>query len=179
MEIKLSAGDKIQVPANCKATIKDNQIIIEEKQDEFKEGDILYAQTADIIVIFKSFEQTRSNTFCSYYNSDGLENTKWSTPCFKHATEEEKQKFFDELKAKGLYWNAEAKTMEKIRERAKIGEFYLDIGRNGEVFEEREGGIAFDDKNYKSGNYYLLSEREQAEEDAKAIKAIFEKRLKI
>jgi hypothetical protein len=55
----------------------------------------------------------------------------------------------------------------------------LYIGRDGEIFEEREGGIAFDDKNFKSGNYYLLEERAQAEEDAKAIKAIFEKRLKI
>ena len=42
-----------------------------------------------------------------------------------------------------------------------------------------ENGSLFDDRLYNSGNYYLLSEREQAEEDAKAVKAIFEKRLKI
>nr|DAU81838.1 MAG TPA: hypothetical protein [Caudoviricetes sp.] len=98
---------------------------------------------------------------------------------FRHATEEEKQAFFDELKAKGLRWNAETKTMEKIRRRAKKGEFYLYIGRDGEVFEAREGVISFDDKNYNSGNYYLLSEIAQAEEDAKAVRAIFEKRLKV
>ena len=40
MEIKLSAGDAIQVPAGCKATIKENTIVIEKKQ-EFKDGDIL------------------------------------------------------------------------------------------------------------------------------------------
>lgn len=30
MEIKLNAGDKITIPAGCKATIEDNQIIIKE-----------------------------------------------------------------------------------------------------------------------------------------------------
>ena len=30
MEIKLSIGDTIQVPAGCKATIKENTIVIEE-----------------------------------------------------------------------------------------------------------------------------------------------------
>lgn len=258
MEIKLSAGDKIQVPTGCKATIKDNQIIIKE---EFKDGDILYSKETDKMLIFKSYDDD-DVTFSSYYNNSHSGNSKWGEYYFRRATEEEKQHFFDELKAKGLkwdsktkeikeirnkfkdgdilssryydkivifsnytksdnstfesyynnandsnkswftegfclatnrekeiffdrleanglQWNAETKTMEKIRKRAKIGEFYLYIGRDGEVFEEREGGIVFDNKNYKSGNYYLLEEREQAEEDAKAIKAIFEKRLKI
>ena len=177
MEIKLNAGDKIQVPANCKATIEGDLIIIEERKEEFKEGDILHSNITGRVVIFKSYEDESCRVFCTYYNSANTSNNGWTADCFYHATEEEKQAFFDDLKAKGLRWNAEKKTMEKIRERAKIGEFYLYIGRDGEVFEEREGGIAFDDKNYKSGNYYLLSEREQAEEDAKAIKAIFEKRL--
>lgn len=34
-------------------------------------------------------------------------------------------------------------------------------------------------KLYNLGNYYLLSEREEAEEDAKAIRAFFEKRKKV
>ena len=183
MEIKLSAGDKINIPENCKATIEDNQIIIEEqieeRKEEFKDGDILYAQPADIIVIFKSFEQTRSNTFCSYYNSDGLENTKWSTSCFKHATEEEKQKFFDELNKKGLRWNAEAKQMERIIERVKHGDSYLFIDKKCKVVEVYDNTDFIDDSNWEVGNYYHLSEIEQAEEDAKAIKAIYGKRLKI
>ena len=65
-----------------------------------------------------------------------------------------------------MRWDAETKEMEKIRKRAKIGESYLYIGRDGEVLEAREGVTSFDDKNYNSGNYYLLSEREQAEADA-------------
>ena len=181
MEIKLNAGDKITIPANCKATIEDNLIIIEEeqKQEEFKDGDILRSNNTHRVVIFESYQDKQKNYFCSYYNNDSADNRSWGTSYFRHATEEEKQRFFDELKAKGLRWNAETKQMEKIRKRVEIGGHYLFIDRNGEIFEEEENESIFDDENYTSGNYYLLSKRAQAEEDAKAIKAIFEKRLKV
>jgi hypothetical protein len=131
------------------------------------------------VVIFKSYEDESCRVFCTYYNSANTSNNGWSADCFYHATEEEKQAFFDDLKAKGLRWNAKTKTMEKIRERAKIGEKYLTINEFGVVKELREERCTFDNKKFNSGNYYLLSKREQAEEDAKAIKAIFEKRLKV
>ena len=177
MEIKLSAGDRINIPENCQARIEDNQIIIEEKKEEFKDGDILRSKDMNKMVIFKRYDDDPV-TFSSYYNNIYAGNSGWGTYYFRHATEEEKQAFFDELWAKDLQWNAETKQMEKIRKRAKIGEFYLYIGLDGEVSQAREGVTSFDDKNYDSGNYYLLSEREQAEEDSKAVKAIYAKRLK-
>ena len=184
MEIKLSAGDKINIPENCKAIIEDNQIIIEEKKEEefkeeFKDGDILHSTQTDRILIFKNYSLEDNEKFSCYYNNLDLDNFNWAVSAFRHTTKEEKQELFDELKAKGLRWNAETKTMERIRKRAEKGELYLYIARNGGVFEEREGKSSFDDGNYNSGNYYLLEEREQAEEDAKAVKAIFEKRLKV
>lgn len=70
--------------------------------------------------------------------------------------------------------------MEKVRKRAKKGEKYLYINGIGCVHELKECyDDSDDDENYNLGNYYLLSEREQAEEDAKAIRAIFEKRKKV
>ena len=177
MEIKLNAGDKIAIPTGCKATIKDDLIIIEEKK-EFKDGEILSAIDSTIILVFKSYHKN-INVFCSYCNNTGWGNEGWNASKFRHATEEEKQAFFDELWAKGLKWNAVTMQMERIRRRAELDEDYLYIDRGGNVIQEMEGATVFDDKNYNSGNYYLLSEREQAEEDAKAIKAIFEKRLKI
>ena len=114
MEIKLSAGDKLNIPENCKATIKDNQIIIEEKQEEFKEGDILIVRDTGLIVILKNYQNEDKTVFCSYYNSEDRLNFNWLACYFSHATEEEKQAFFDELKAKGLRWNAETKQVEKI-----------------------------------------------------------------
>ena len=179
MEIKLNAGDKINIPATCKATIEDNLIIIEKKQDDFKDGDILHSKITDIVVIFSHYTRDDKHIFGSYLDSINDPNTGWFTEKFRLATEEEKQAFFDELWAKGLKWNAVTMQMERIRRRAELDEDYLYIDRGGNVIQEMEGATVFDDKNYNSGNYYLLSEREQAEEDAKAIRAIFEKRLKV
>ena len=139
MEIKLSAGDKIQVPAGCKATIKENTIVIEKREQEFKDGDILHSTASSRVVIFKCY------------------------------TDE----------AKGLHWNAETKEMEKIRKRAKQGKKYLYINEAGIIHNYIEDYDIFDNKAYNLGNYYLLSEREEAEDDAKAIRAIFEKRKKV
>ena len=177
MEIRLTAGDKINIPENCKATIEDNQIIIEEQKEEFKDGDILKSNYNEAIIIFKAF--VNEGKMLSYSNNYADINDGWLVDSFRHATEKEKQAFFDELKAKGLRWNAETKEMERIRGRAKIVEKYLTINEFGVVKELREEQCTFDNKKFNSGNYYLLSEREQAEEDAKSIKAIFEKRLKI
>lgn len=183
MEIKLNAGDRINIPENCKATIEDNQIIIEEKKDEqkdeFKDGDILRSVQTGTIVIFKSYEDNLKDSFCSHYNSSNDSNFCWSPVAFRKTTEYEKQKFFDELKAKGLRWNAETKQMEKIRERAKYGKSYLYIEGKCKVVEVYDNRDAIDNANWEIGNYYRINEIEQAEADAKAIRAIFEKRLKV
>lgn len=179
MEIKLNAGDKIQIPTGCKATIEDNQIIIEEQKEEFKEGDILIARDTGLIVILKNYQNEDKTVFCSYYNSEDRQNFNWIACYFSHATEEEKQAFFDKLYTKDLCWNEKNKTIEKIRKRAEKGNPYLTINRFGEVVELIEIRCIFDDENYNSGNYYLPNERAQAKKDAKAIKVIFEKRVKV
>ena len=134
MEIKLSAGDTIQVPENCKAIIENNQIIIEE-QKEFKDGDILHSRNYRRVVIFSNYSRDDKHEFNSYFNSTNDPNSAWVTTYFRHATEQEKQAFFDDLKNKGLRWNAETKTMEKVRKRAKKGEKYLYIYGVGLVNE--------------------------------------------
>lgn len=178
MEIKLSAGDKINIPENCKATIEDNVIIIEEKQEEFKEGDILCTDLSGNVLIFKSYERNRPS-FESYFNIKGVGNFYWNPVYFRHATKEEKQRLFGKLKKQGLRWNAETKQMERIRKRVKYGDSYLFIDKKCKVSEVYDNRAPIDNKNWDVGNYYLLSEIAQAEEDAKAIKAIFEKRLKV
>lgn len=179
MEIKLSAGDKINIPENCKATIEDNLIIIEKQKEEFKDGDILHSKLTASVVIFKSYGDNSMDSFRIHYSNRNGGALSWVTSSFRHATEEEKQAFFKELKEKGFRWNAETKQMERIRERAKEGETFLFINSYCEVRETIEAGTPRDDDSYNLGNYYPPEEREQAEEDAKAIKAIFEKRLKI
>lgn len=181
MEIKLSAGDKFTIPTGCKATIEDNQIIIEEKQEEeFKDGDILRSTISNRTIIFKSYKKD-SKIICNihYNNCDILNDLGWDISHYYLATEEEKQAFFNELYTKGLRWNAETKEMERIRKRVKYGDSYLFIDKKCKVSEVYDNRAPIDNKNWEVGNYYLLSEIAQAEEDAKAIKAIFEKRLKV
>lgn len=188
MEIKLSAGDKIQVPTGCKATIEDNQIIIEEKQEEFKDGDILSISLLNnktMPFIYKGVDERGFYKFYAGINCYGkafvcpCEDARWGRDTLAHATEEEKQRLFDKLKEEGLRWNAETKEMERIRVRVKYGDLYLNVSTSCEVIEARECCDSVDNKRWEVGNYYLLSEREQAEEDAKALKAIFKKRLKV
>ena len=152
---------------------------IAQKEQEFKDGDILHSKPTNMIIIFKSYKTELKGAFCSYYNSDNRTNSGWLTHSFRHATEKEKQAFFDDLREKGLHWNAETKTMEKVRKRAKDGEKYLYINEAGIIHDYIEDYDIFDNKAYNIGNYYLISEREEAEEDAKAIRAIFEKRKKV
>lgn len=178
MEIKLNAGDKINIPTGCKATIENDLIVIEEKKEVFKEGDILKCIESDNMVVFKN-QYKHTLAFRIYFSLIGESRRICLYSKFRHATEEEKQAFFDELKAKGLRWNAETKQMEKIRKREEYGESYLYVNRLGEVCAIHELKSYFDDANFNSGNYFLPKEIEEAELAAKFIKAIFEKRLKV
>lgn len=180
MELTLNIGDNINIPENCEVVIENNTLTVKEKQSIFKDGDILVVKdNPSFIVIFKKYSSNR-RTFYSYFNNQELSDTNWCIKCFRYATEEEKQAFFDELKAKGLQWNAETKTIEKFRERAEKGEMYLFINALGEIVSSEEWGEgSYDDDQYNSGNYYLLKERKQAEEEAKDIKAIYQRRFKV
>lgn len=182
MEIKLNAGDRINIPENCKATIEYNQIIIEEQKEEFKEefkdGDILRSVQTGTIVIFKSYQTNLKDNFCSHYNNSNDSNFSWAPVAFRKTTEEEKQHFFNELKAKDLRWNAETKKMERIRKRVKKGGEYLFVTAVGSVRIVIDNYNSFNDTDFNSGNYYLPHEREQAEADAQKIRAIFQERLK-
>ena len=139
MEIRLSAGDKIQIPTGCKATIEDDLIVIKEKQDDFKDGDILKCIESDNMVVFKN-QYKHTLAFRIYFSLIGESRRICLYSKFRRATEGERQAFFDELKAKGLKWNEETKQMERIRKRAKEGETFLFINSCCEVRETVEAG---------------------------------------
>ena len=177
MEIKLHAGDKIQIPTGCKATIEDDLIVIEKReQAEFKDGDILRSKNYNRIVIFSNYDRKDKGMFDCHFSSTKDHTTGWFTNCFRHVTEEEKQAFFDDLKAKGLRWNAETKQMERIRKRVKKGGEILIIAAQGGIITSYDDRDIIHDMLWNLGNYYLPNELEKAQEDFKAIRAIFEKR---
>ena len=82
MEIVLKQGDRIRIPEGCKATIDGNEVVIEKKEQEFKDGDILASTECAIvktILIFKG-KEPRKNSFRSHFNSSGLNEEGWSYP---------------------------------------------------------------------------------------------------
>lgn len=102
---------------------------------KFKDGDILFVEaTYKWIFIYKENEDKK--TLCSYavIKSDYIYNltfydgeypicNKKDVSKIRFATEEEKQKLFDAIKANGYKWNDETKTLEKLIEpKFKIGD---------------------------------------------------------
>ncbi len=79
-------------------------------QRPFKDGDIVIDSLGGIHIM-----QNSSTSYCYFDRLGVLDKSK--TTCVRVvrlATEEEKQKLFDAIKAKGYKWNAETKTLEKL-----------------------------------------------------------------
>lgn len=175
MEVKLKAGDSLNIPEGCKAVIKDNVVVFEKEEkeevQEFKDGDVLHSVCDYEVLIFK--KSTDSEYFSSHYNYSGKDNNMWLTDAFRHATEEEKQTLFDKMKEDGLQWNADDNKVEKIRWRAKGKEIYYYVASNMEVYKFSPSQSEDEEDDFKSYNYFRT--KEQAEEAARRMKeALFQ-----
>lgn len=188
MKVELQCGGTITIPEGCKATIKDGSVVFEKIQ-EFKDGDILVITENEHRYGVFIYKNTDSCGFHSFYVGINTGNTltiskslwqKWGNDALlDYATDKEKQELFDKMKEQGLRWNAGTKQIERIRNRVKFGHEYLSITSAGNVIKVPDYANPNDNDRFNLGNYYLLEEREQAEKDAVAIKAIFEKRIKV
>lgn len=98
-------------------------------QRPFKDGDILYAiDEGDEYIFILDMIDTEGRVYC-YLNlrEDKLRiQNVWLTDInesHRLATEEEKEKLFDAIKANGYKWNEETKTLEKLVEpKFKVGD---------------------------------------------------------
>lgn len=174
MEVKLKAGDSLNIPEGYKAVIKDNVVVFEKEEkeevQEFKDGDVL-TSTAGVVLIFK--RDDGYDQFTSHYNTGNFLNNSWQKPYFRHATEEEKQTLFDKMKEEGLQWNADDNRVEKIRWRAKGKEIYYYVASNMEVYKFSPSQSEDEEDDFKSYNYFRT--KEQAEEAARRMKeALFQ-----
>ena len=104
-------------------------------QRPFKDGDIITC-TNSICSYVAIFKEMNTNATFRWYVSLILDDaqrlyTKENWADFKKprlATEEEKQRLFDAIKANGYKWNAETKTLEKLFvPKFKIGDIIQDI----------------------------------------------------
>lgn len=162
MKVEFKCGDTITIPEGCKATIKDGNVVFEEEQ-KFKDGDILINRDSGIIIIFKKYNDNKTDTLYSYYNNCNIHNDYWFAEYFDFATEEEKKFFFKELEEIGLQWNVGEKRVERIKNRVKFGHDYLFINSIGNVVKVPDYTDPNDDGRFNLGNYYLLEERAYAE----------------
>ena len=181
MKVDFQCGDTITIPVGCKAVIKDGNVVFE-REEKFKEGDIL--AIADCIKATHPFiyKRTRDNGFHSFYiglaayNELSIcdnPNYNWGNGTLRYATEEEKQQLFNKMKEQGLRWNAEEKRVEKIRWRAEYGEEYYYVGNRGILMVDTEDGHIDDENRYKFGNYFRTEE--QAQKAAKCMKEVLRK----
>lgn len=175
MEIILTAGDRINIPTGCKATIVDNEIIIE---NDFKRGDILASTKSDCLVIFwkdceiigcgEGFDALYSTIErAAEYNTQLLGYNK---NVFRYATEEEKKKLHEHLKANGLYWDDNTKTVGFIKNKEEkkpnksVGNF-----KDGDILcnEDYTIFVVFESYEADNENYTFCSHYNTVEEDNK------------
>ena len=143
---------------------------------KFKDGDILtYTSTHTTTFIYrnKDNEPNFSTSFyvaCNnapshnflIYNKNTLIalNENCET---RLATEEEKQKLFDAIKANGYKWNAETKTLEKLVEpKFKVGDVIVNIYRkhlNGDSRSWKIYQIANDKYIFTDGSYIHIQDQ--------------------
>ena len=94
---------------------------------EFKDGDILATTNGKFIAIIK--KNGGKCYVCCHTNNTFFEidSCGWFD---RFATEEEKQKLFDAIKANGYRWDEETKTLEKLVEpKFKVGDIIVNIYR--------------------------------------------------
>lgn len=108
-------------------------------QRPFKDGDIVFYNNT--IAIFKEWgDETLFRAYVIKYLYKDCDTIMRDVPLFgkgvrkeiRFATEEEKQKLFDAIKANGYKWNAEIKTLEKLP-MFKVGN-RIRHKKNGDIF---------------------------------------------
>ena len=121
---KIKEVCQIQVGEGFKARVDESgNILIEKEKFVPKDGDITFAISRtgkDVLSIFENSNEGKNNIYCEIYLED-MTYFKGGFTCmiselkgYRLATEEEKNILFDELKKRGLKWNPNTRTLEKI-----------------------------------------------------------------
>ncbi len=116
---------------------------------EFKDGDIIADEHGNI-AIYKGamwYNKKLANYYCGYRKLDNkfLPEPKRDGHFglikeLHYATEEEKTKLFDVIKANGYKWNKETKTLEKLS-KFKIGDWVIHHSQEGIIYQVEKSFI--------------------------------------
>ena len=109
--------NKIKIPEGVESisvTQHDDKIVLEfiPEKSKFNRGDILISTVNSGLTVI--FDKMTPVGFDSIYNSYSISNNAWGVKAFRHATKEEKQEFFDKLKADGKQWDDEELKIKDI-----------------------------------------------------------------
>lgn len=139
-------------------------------QRPFKDGDVVYIQSLyEYIAIYKETNcgnLHKHAVICISFNNRFLQDNnilccEEDVKQIRLATEEEKQKLFDTIKANGYKWNPETKTLEKLIEpKFKVGDkiknkkdyisgIITDISDGTYKVEYKSGGVAYANIKYQ------------------------------
>lgn len=189
MKVELQCGDTITIPEGCKAIVKDGCIEIEKEEKEevreFKDGDVLTSRLNNkFIFIFKEDELKQKENKNGYYvchKANHVINVATKDRLLfcgykidvRLATENEKQFLFDEMKERGLQWNAEEKRVESIRWRAKRSEEYHFMNTDLTTVISIDLDDDVDTNRHSAFNYFHTEE--QTKEAAKRVKETLRK----
>ena len=192
MKVDFQCGDTITIPEGCKAIVKAGSVVFEkeekeEKEQEFKDGDILIDDhkssefPCKIIMIYKGTKSEEGCYECYIFRNligslvinEGCCSSEFVK--IRPATEEEKAELFAEMKEQGLRWNAEEKRVEKIRWRANMNEYYYFVTPIGTICKSvvKNGLVLTSLERYEFFNQFRTEE--QAEEAAKRVKETLKK----
>lgn len=116
---------KIKIPDELIASVNtDGSLVtIEERDPEFKDGDVIYSQTThgNVISIFSNWGNGVMITYAdlflksnNFFHEKELLFEGVSTLNVRLATNNEKAVLFDRIKREGYQWNADTKTLDKI-----------------------------------------------------------------
>ena len=133
---------------------------------QFKDGDIV-ATNSELQVFILQRAQSNTKGYC-YIGYDFEFNDFFHAGVWEFdrlATEEEKQKLFDAIKANGYRWNPETKTLEKLP-KFKVGDVIVNIHRKHLHCDGASGKISqiTDDKYiFTDGSYISISNQDDWE----------------
>ena len=142
----------IEVCEGATFEVVGGKLVITPKEQEFKDGNILFAKDDyinNIVCIYRKDSEKGTGYYCSLSDEYGIEynNQHWDIRIkFRIATEEEKQKLFDALKKYGKKWNSETKQIEDI---LKVGDLAIFWNKNkkeaivSEILETNESGVPY------------------------------------
>lgn len=162
--------------------------LVYRKKDKYvpKEGDLVVftcidlAET-DFIALWKCNHNNTPCVFKSVMICHEWSFLSDSTCVFGHeirpATAEEAALFTRIMAENGYEYDPVKKEVRKKRWRAERGKPYLYVSECGTVYEDREFNTWFDCFRHKSGNYFRLSEKDEAERVAAKFKEILNNRM--